>query len=304
MFELDLAAPNIVPTKYRQVALSTVDVTLDEATLAAHFVGKEAYMRTRFVIVRSGASTAMIEVDRPPSDELFSDITAVRLVAGPDQCVYVEDATIDVGIPTHLGVVADRHPDASCVIVEGLYSHVSFILNPRPLRLNVLDVVPPEPSKLMDQARRLLEVAEDLPPIMLASEVVDSRGLLAEEAGDAERVLLPCKTTGVDFGAVDVSFLDQRPERDDWTVLGCERTRQIHSWFYEDAPASIDTCPRRFLSEERDDEGVTLTRCCLLQEGMEQHGRTFIVPWGSTLDEVRSGITALLESEKFVWTPI
>ncbi|MFP5489817.1 MAG: hypothetical protein ACLGHQ_16105 [Acidimicrobiia bacterium] len=305
MFELDPAAPNIIPVKYRQVALSHVppDLELDETSLRAYYVGKEAYMRTRFIVVRRGADTAFVEVDRPPSDELFSNITDLRLLAGPDDCAYVHEPEIDVGIPAQLALVADRCPGRSCIVVEGRYSHVSFLLNPEPLRITVIDIVPPEPSKLMDQALRLLAVAEDLPPIVLTSEVIDSRELLAAEPVEAADVLLPCQATGMDFGDVDVAFLDQRPERSDWTLLGCERTRQIHQWFYGTSARSIDTCPRRFLSDARDAAGVTLTRCCLLQEGLEQQRRTVIVPWGATLAEVREGLLAMIATERFAWTP-
>ena len=55
------------------------------------------------------------------------------------------------------------------MVVEGRYGHVSFILDPEPLRVPVREVVPPEPAKLVDQAQRLLDVAEDLPPIELVS---------------------------------------------------------------------------------------------------------------------------------------
>lgn len=303
-FVLDIGAPNIVPIKYRQVALAFADIALDEASLQQYFVGKEAYMRTRFVVVRNGDATALVEVSRPPSEALFSDLVAVRLVAGPDDCVYVEDASVDVGIPSQLARLARAHPDATCIVVEGLYSHVSFIANPEPLEIAVLDIVPPEPSKLMDQTRRVLDVGEDLPPIVLTLDSVDSLELLDEENSGADCVLMPCRTTGAVFGDADVAFLDQRPERADWTVLGCDRTRQIHRWFYGDEAPSVDTCPKRFLSPGRDAAGVTLTRCCLLQEGMEQHGRTVVIPWGSTLAEVRAGIESIVESEEFRWTPV
>jgi len=317
VFTLDIHASNIIPAKYRQVAISDFDHELTIAVLREKFIGREAYMRTRFIVVRSAGQTALIEVDRAASDELFSIIEDVRVVAGPDECVYVEDRTIDVGVPSQMARVADRYPGARCVVVEGLYSHVSFLLNPQPFRLNVLDIVPPAPSKLFDQVQRLLDIGEELPPIVLTCEAVDARDLLDEHADDrgqaSSTVLLPCRATGVDFGTRRVEFLDQRPtpppsgdesESPDWTVLGCERTRQIHGWFYGvDAP-SVDTCPRRFLSDERDAEGVTMTRCCLLQEGMEQRGRTTVVPWGSTLGEVSEAVRALIASEGVAWTPI
>lgn len=301
-FDLDASAPNIVPIKYRQVALATVDFELDEGLLQDHFVGREAYMTTRFVVVDNGADVALVEVAKEQTDELFSEIVALRMLADPTECVYVSDPTADVGVPSVLARVAQKEPQATCVVVEGLYSHVSFILNPAALEIIVLDIVPPEPSKLMDQAQRVSDVGEDLPPIILKSSTIDSRTLLDAEAGEATQVLLPCRATGVDFGETDVAFLDERPDRADWTVLGCERTRQIHGWFYGDEAKSVDTCPKRFFDD--DSERVMLTRCCMLQEGMEQHDQTVVVPWGSTLAEVRKGIDALIESADFSWSPV
>jgi len=301
-FELDPTSPNIVPIKYRQVALATVDFELSEELLKEHFVGREAYMTTRFIVVDNGTGVALIETAKAPSDELFADIVALRVLATTDECVYISDPDADVGIPSVLARVARKEPSATCVVVEGRYSHVSFILNPAPLEVLVLDIVPPEPSKLMDQAQRILDVGEDLPPIIFTTSTVDSRQLLEAEGGQAESVLLPCSATGVDFGETSVAFLDERPEKVDWTLLGCARTRQIHQWFYDVETASIDTCPKRFLTN--DSNPVMLTRCCMLQEGMEQQGQTVIVPWGSTLAEVRAGIESVVDAAAFSWTPV
>ena len=158
MFEFEPHAPNVVPSRYRQVALSTGLESLEPSWLERHFTGREAYMRTRFIVARSGERTALIETDRPESAELFSRIVSVRVLAGESECRYVVDPEIDCGVPSELAAVAMRHRDARCVVVEGRYSHVSFILNAEPLVLRVLDIVPPFPSKLFDQVQRTLAV--------------------------------------------------------------------------------------------------------------------------------------------------
>jgi hypothetical protein len=320
MFDLDPEAPNVLPAKYRSVALATYD-TLEPEALRTHFTGREGYMRTRFIIVRCGEQTSLIEAARPSSNELFSPFADVRVLAGPSECVYVHSPETDVGIPSQMAIVAARvAPVGSslrCIVVEGKYSHVSFLLNPKPLRIRVLDIVPPAPSKLADQAQRLLDTAEDLPPILLITDEVDSRDLLRAATAPPDRgfvqsdiasglVLLPCQVSGSELDGDDVRYLDQRPAHEEWTLLGCRRSQQIHTWFYGEEAPLIDTCPRRFLADERDGdgEGPTLTRCCLLQEGMERRGRAALVPWGSSLQEVRAAITNLIESEGAVWTPI
>jgi hypothetical protein len=323
VFELDDAQPNIMPSRYRQVSLSTDVEQFDLAYLTGHFVGREAYNKTRFIVARRGDRCALIEIGRAPSDELFSPIEHIRVLAGPEQCRLVVDATIDCGVPSHVARVVGSHRGERCVVVEGMYSHVSFIMNPAPLRVRVLDVVPPFPSKLVDQTARVIDVAEDLGPVVLVEDTRDSRELYrahqstlagpsdGRDAVDNDQLLVPCRGSGVEIEGCDVSYLDEHPSERDWTLLGCQRSQQIHHWFFgRDAPI-VDTCPRQFLvsSESQgtgDDALPTLTRCCLLQQGMERHGNDVIVPWGASLGEVRRALDVLTShrtAQGMAWTP-
>lgn len=304
MFELDPSTPNVLPSRYRQVSLSTEVSALDDGTLLDHFTGREAYIRTRFIVARHDDGAALVEVAPRTEDALFSPITAVRVLAGPDECQYVHDDTIDTGVPSQLARVTVDRPAARCVVVEGLYSHVSFLLNPEPLRLEVLDIVPPAPSKLFDQVQRVLDVAEDLPPTVATRRIIDSHDVLQREAEPPPaHVLLPCRGSGMRVPGATVSYLDERPPDSEWTLLGCTRSQQIHRWFYGRSAPVVDTCPRRFLSGAGDGAGPVLSRCCLLEIGSEQEGRTVFVPWGASLGEVRAAIEALIEAEGVVWTP-
>nr|WP_131542604.1 hypothetical protein [Paraburkholderia hospita] len=196
------------------------------------------------------------------------------------------------------------HRDVSCVVVEGRYSHVSFILNASPLVLRVLDIVPPFPSKLFDQVQRVLETAEDLPPVVVAPIFVDSRDKLLEDCNSLPgHVLIPCRGSGIDLDGVAVSYLDERPPLSDWTLLGCERSHQIHRWFYNTTPPTVDICPIRFVTENMAAEGPVLTRCCLMQEGVEERKLATFVPWGASLNEVREAIEAIVRRAEVAWTP-
>ena len=48
--------------------------------------------------------------------------------------------------------------------------------------------------------------------------------------------------------------------------------------------------------------GLVLSRCCMLEEGLEQRSQTVMVPWGATLDEVRRALRLLAGSEDGKWT--
>ena len=249
---------------------------------------------------------ALVELARDGSEALFSAAVAARVLAPAGDCAYVRDDTVDPGVPSHLARAAAQRPDHRCVVVEGRYRHVSFLLNADPVRVTVVDVVPPEPSKLVDQVARVLDSAEDLPPISVSERIVDSRSLVAEAATpSSEGLIVPCRGGGIEIEGMEVSHLDERPSFSGSTLLGCERSQQIHRWFYgADAARTIDWCPRRLIDVGgvSDGAGLILSRCCMLEEGLERRGETAMIPWGATLDEVRTSLRSLAGSWEGSWT--
>jgi hypothetical protein len=293
--------PNRIPGRYRGVAVARDDGPFDEASLRTRFLGREAYWKTRFLVVRphddADARVALLAVARDPGDALFSPITAVELLAGPGECAFVHRPEVDTAIPSALAAVAAEVPDARAVVVQGRYEHVNFVVDADPLRVVVREVVPPHPAKLVDQARRVVDVTEDLRPLRLESAVVDLADLARR--APASHYLLPCRGGGSEVPGAAVSYLDERPEPADWTLLGCERSRQIHQWFYgRDAPR-VDLCPR--VDPAAAGPGALLTKCCLQQEELDEgvatgpEGETtwVSVPWGASLEHVREALRRL-----------
>lgn len=297
---------NLVPPKYRAVAVATVGVPLGEVALRSHFLGRPAYRATRYIVVRNGAGTALVEVDKPADGQLFSEITAMRLLAGPGETEYLHSPETDVGVPAQLARAATEDaPGAKCVVVQGRYEHVNFILDPAPLRVRMVEVAPPWPAKLLDQASRVLGLAEDLPPVELVPEIIDLADLARKRP--AQHYLMPCRGSGAQIEGAQVSFLDEVPPRADWTLVGCARSRQIHRWFYGEDVPTVEMCPyalaRRGQAGRAPDGPcgaaepgpVILTKCCMLEEGIETDGRIVVVPWGASLAEVRGGLAAATE---------
>jgi hypothetical protein len=290
---------NLVPRRYRGVSVTRIDVPLTEAALRVHFLGREAYRRTEYVVARRGEETAVLHVDKASGENLFSPIVSVDVLAGAGETAYVVAPDVDTGVPTQLGRTAlDRAPGARCVVVAGRYEHVNFILDPSPVPVRVVEVVPPEPPKLLDQVRRVLEVAEDLAPVDLRPEIID----IVERAGSRPsiRYLFPCRGSGAAPPGAEVAYLDQRPPRADWVLVGCERSREIHRHVYGDEPPSVELCPRELAGPT---DTFTLTKCCLLEDRIERDGRTVVVPWGASLAEVREGLGLLLSVAEPAWAP-
>ena len=283
--------PNTITRPYRGLSVQEVMVPLTELDLMPYLLGREVYRRTDYLVLRNGDAAALVAVRKESLDPLFSPVVEARVLAGPDEVVWLESPDTDVGNATALARAALAHPrpGARAYVVEGRYQHVNFIWDPAPIRVRVTEVVPPEPPKLYAMAEQVVAYDEDLPPIDLVLDAVDIGELATTHP--ASRYLLPCRGSGVDLGG-EVSFLDTRPaQRLDWHLIGCERSLQFHRHFYGDEPPRVDICPRQRVAAAPD--GRTLAKCCLLERGVDVSGEVAVVPWGSNLDEIRSALRHL-----------
>jgi hypothetical protein len=283
--------PNFIARPYRGVSVQGADA-LDEAALRRWLVGRRVYRRTEFIVARHDGEHALVQVERDAGDGLLVPVRDIRLLAGPRDVVFVADPAVDTGNASQMAraALASGRP-ARVYVIQGKFEHVNFIVAPAPLQVRVLEVIPPEPPKLMEMAQAVLDYDEELPPIELSFDPIDLRELAA--AHPAQHYLFPCRCSGLDAGA-RVDFLDAGPpQAAEWTLVGCERSRQIHVELYGSEPfARVDFCPRALV----DDHGPTLIKCCLAERGIERSGSHMIVPWGATLEEVRRALRELAEA--------
>ena len=228
------------------------------------------------MVAAHGGQHAVVQVEHP-ADDVLATVTDLRVLAGPDEVAFVDDPSVDTANATQMARVAR----ARVTVVQGRFEHVNFIVEPAPLRVRVLEVVPPEPPKLLEMARAVVAYDEDLPPVDLRFEPIDLR-----ELAPAGRTMYPCRCSGLEG-----DFLDAGPEEmGDWTLVGCERSRQIHAALYGAEPAArIDFCPRVVSAPD----GPTLMKCCLFERGVRREGESLVVPWGAALDEVREALREL-----------
>lgn len=288
------SAQNLVPLPYRQVSVQPYSGPMTEEAVRFHLHGKDSYRRTRYVVLEQGRQCAVVAVSRESEEPLFSPITGVAVLALPDTCILVEDDQVDPGNPTALGAKARTLGlgAESTLVVRGMDGHVNFIHHPNPIKIRVVEVTPPQPPKLLRMAQKVLAYVAALPPVELLAENIDLRDL-ATQAPDTEAFLLPCRASGLSFN-IPTYFLDERPERHNWTMIACERSRQFHRHFYGDEAPRIDMCPRKLVQP---DGSLTLLKCCLLEDRIEIDGNLAVVPWGATLAQVEEALRALIHGD-------
>jgi len=279
---------NLVQIPYRGVSYQPYAGEMTETAIVGHLLGKEAYRRTHFVILHDGERRhALAAIEVADRETLFSPIDHVEVLALPEQCVFVKDPATDCANRSALAELAARNgvgPDRT-LICEGKYDHINFIHRPDPLILRVVEVVPPEPPKLMGLVEQVLSYA-DLPPIRPVLERIDLRDLCASVS--PKHYLVPCRSGGLDELGAPVHFLDERPpERLEWVLVGCERSLQFHRHYYGDEPLRVEMCPRRIAGKG---DGPTILKCCLLEFDIEWEGNTLIVPWGADLSMIERAL--------------
>lgn len=280
---------NFVPLPYRQVSVQPYSGPWSEDAIRRHLLGKDSYRRTHFVILEGKSECAIAYVDKVSEEPLFSPITSVGILALPETCRWAEDPQVDTGNRSALAGKARQLglELQMTLIVRGMDGHVNFIYRPDPIRIHVVDVIPPEPAKLVRMAQQVLTYA-DLPAIEVVPSVIHLRDLAARQP-DASSYLIPCRASGLALDA-PIHFLDEHPARQEWTMIACERSRQIHRHFYNDTAPCIEMCPRLIAPRQEERQ---LVKCCLLEEHLEIAETRAVVPWGATLQDVEHALRSL-----------
>ena len=280
--------PNFIARPYRRVSVQEVE-TLDPELLERRLEARRAYRRTDFVVAACHGRHALVRLERAEGEEILVPVRRAQVLAGPDEVAFIEDESVDTANASRLAQAALASGlDARVFVVQGRFQHVNFIVEPAPRHVRVVEVVPPEPPKLLEMARAVLDYDEDLPPMQLDFVPIDLRELARSHP--AEHYLFPCRCSGLELDA-RVDFLDAGPaSAADWTLVGCERSVQIHVAFYEQKPSEwVDFCPAVLDGRAE----PTLLKCCLRERGVEQSGQRLMVPWGASLEEVREALHAL-----------
>ena len=154
-----VSAITSLPGRYRGVAVSHVDVPLDQQSLSAHSLPAlrpTARPALSSLVLENAYGTALLYAFHAAFAIRRTVLRGVRsggclcppALNGPGLC---DAKTVDTAVPLILALAraacASTHlvTFAGSVVLEGRYHHVSFIVDAEPGRIHVLDVVPPPP---------------------------------------------------------------------------------------------------------------------------------------------------------------
>jgi hypothetical protein len=280
---------NLVGLPYNRVAVQRVRFGLESATMCRFFDGKEVWFETEYVVFRNGDECAIVHLAKREADGFFSTVSGVDIVSLPDSTSWIDDASVDAGNASALAEKARALGigPTETLVVNGLYEHVCFIHRPDPVVIDVFDLSPPEPPRLLNMARQVLAY-KSFPPTVIRPHIQPILDLARDVAG--RTLLFPCGISQLKR-TTEASYLDERPDWQEWVLVGCERSRQIHQHFYGRDCPRIELCPRRLFNVAG---ALVLMRCCSLEKKVDLTGRVALVPWGAELQLVEQAIASLI----------
>ena len=282
------------PVHCNEVGVRKVEFNLGEEEIRKAAVGKLVYWKTRYLLLTSRDEWAIIKV-RSEGSGLFRQVSQIDIIELPKDIEYVENPLLNVLSVSTMAHVASKTSNRA-VIVKGAFDHVSFILDETAIILNVYDVVPPKPSKLVDLTEKALARESIDRPIILIPKILDIHTLVSPTDN---QVMLPCRTSGVNLKQIKqpVLFLDEAPtlsrsEARSVTLVGCDLSRKVFSSHYGVLPRFRNICPKKWALKDSSDE-LSLCLCCLEDSDFKREGNLLVLPWGVTSKQVEAAIKSL-----------
>ncbi len=275
----------------KDVSVRDVDFPLTRENIVNHMDGWQTYVRTEFLIFRNGNDLAVVELKKSPGTELFRSLESYNIVSLPDEIVFHNDPNLDVLNTPALAKVQALYPGKT-VVVRGMFSHINFIKDLNPIKLRLIDNVPPTPSKLSVLTEIALASGFIDYPIITESIEIDMAEKIPEV--ETEAIVFPCKISGL-HSDKPYYFLDEAPVIDkEVTLIGCNLSQRIFKSLYDYEAPILNVCP----SDNIIEDGVkTLVKCCKIKTGHKIEGNVASVPWGATVPEIVGAINALFSED-------
>ena len=284
------------PVHCNEVGVRKVEFALREEDIRKAAVGKQVYWKTRYLLLTNRDEWAVVKV-RSEGSGLFRQVSQIDIIALPKDIEYIENPLLNVLSISTMAQEASK-TSKRAVIVKGAFDHVSFIQGETAIVLNVYDVVPPKPSKLVDLTEKALARQNIDRPVILMPKILDVHTLVSSTDS---LVMFPCHTSGVNLKPNNqtVLFLDEAPalsrsEAKSVTLVGCDLSRKVFNSQYGVLPKFRNMCPKKWALKESSDE-LGLCLCCLEDSDFRREGNLLVLPWGVTSKQVEAAIKSLWE---------
>ncbi|WP_340819095.1 hypothetical protein [Methanolobus sp. WCC4] len=255
---------------------------------------KRIYFLTKYLIVENekcdNGSYSLYEVVHQ-GDELLRDVVTLKELATGEEIVHYDKELNIKDRALLIEIAADIcKGNVNTVVFTGIDKHLTFVHKPdigAVLDIEIVDVVPPEPSWLASVIRRLEEsgIFGDL-TIRFTENLTDLRKF------EGENTVFPCSSSGLKGKCLDCDVI----EEDGYLLVGCEISKGLFESRFPGIEYSfVNICP--FKSDIFKPSGPFITRCCRSEESgiVTINGiRGAVVHWGASEFDVARAVWDLV----------
>ncbi|MFA7063363.1 MAG: hypothetical protein WC132_04425 [Methanomethylophilus sp.] len=268
----------------KDVSIREVGCELTRESIGKLMSDWKTYTRTEDLVLSHGGAYAVVHVEKADGKELFRRVCRYDIISLPENTVYAERPDFDVLNVPSMAKLQDEFPGKT-IVVMGMFSHVNVVSGIVPVRLRVLDIVPPFPSKLEVLVQKALD--SDFVDVPVIAEKVSMDIRDTADGVATEGVMYPCRVCGM-AAKKQQYFLDETPDiKCDVTLVGCRLSKRIFNEVYAKDVPFINICP---VDHVPDDGKMTIVKCCKIKSGHTVNGKVICVPWGVTVPEIADAL--------------
>ncbi|WP_406659839.1 hypothetical protein V7O66_08280 [Methanolobus sp. ZRKC3] len=277
----------IFPEQYKTVGVS-------------HFIpdedaDKRIYFLTEYLIVENSDgndTNYSLYHAKHEGDQLLRDVLSLELLASDDEIIKYDKL---LNIKDRAVLIEIAHDlckgNVNTVIFTGIDKHVTFVHKPdlyAVLEIEIVDVIPPEPSWLVSVVRRI-----EASGIFGDLTVRFTENLTSLKQFEGDNTVFPCSASGLKGKCLDSDVITENGH----LLVGCEISKSLfESRFPEIEYSFVNICP--FKSDVFKPSKPFITRCCRSEKSgiVKINDITgAVVHWGASEFEVANAIWKLAE---------
>ena len=277
----------IFPDEYKNVGVTSIHP--NDAR------GNKVYFLSDYIIAEPKLDDGTIEYSlyqvTKSGKDLLQTVESIETIASGKQIIKYEKE-LNIKNRTLLIETATQlcKGNVNTVIFTGVDKHVTFVHAPDPssiIEIEIVDVIPPEPSWLTHVIRRLETsgIFGDL-GVRFSENVIDLKQF------EGEDTVFPCTASGLKGKYLDSDIITKNGS----LVIGCEISRiLIESRFPELEYTLVNICP--FKSDLFKPIKSFITRCCRSEKSglvTINDVEGVVVHWGASEFEVAEAIRDLV----------
>ena len=252
---------------------------------------RRIYFLTKYLIVEHCDGSYSLYAVKHKGEDLLREVESLDKMASGEEIVRY-DQELNIKDRALLIDVADRicKGKINTVIFTGIDKHLTFVHKPDPsaiIDIEIVDVVPPEPSWLASVVRRLEKsgIFGDL-TIKFSENLTDLRQF------EGENTIFPCSSSGLQGKCLDCDVIEEHGK----LLVGCEISKNLfESRFPEIEYSFVNICP--FKSDIFKPSKPFITRCCRSEKSgivTINDIRGAVVHWGASEFDVARAIWDLV----------